>query len=138
MFRDLGSIIKEFPDRYRVLGIRAMDTRGISPRVVVHIAEYPPEASLSPILDITCVKAVDYSIRPMHPNIIEGGPLIEFHEEHPRLNPSLQAIPGGDGEQFDPPVKFTILILNQSYIIAERFLIRAEKPEDAIGERDLG
>ena len=81
---------------------------------------------------------MDYSIRPMNPNIIEGGPLIEFHEDHPLLTPSLQSIPGGDGEQFDPPVKFTILLLDQSYIIAERFLIRAEKPEDSTGEIDPG
>ena len=67
---------------------------------------------------------MEYSIRPTNPNTIEGGPLVEFYEQHELLNaPRLQLIPGGDGEIFNPPLKLGVLIFDQSYVIAEKFEI---------------
>ena len=77
VFRDLGSIIQEYPDRYRVLGIAAMDTSGISLHVVVHVVEYPRGDSSVAVLDITCVGAVDFAIRPPSPSLMIGGPRME-------------------------------------------------------------
>ena len=69
-----------------------------------------------------CERAVDYSIRPPHPGIIMGGPLISLHEQHPRLeNWCLQLVPGGDGEEFDPPLALKLLEIDQSWVIAETF-----------------
>jgi hypothetical protein len=33
-------------------------------------------------------------------------------------------IPGGDGEQFDPPLRLGALLLDQSYVVAEKFEIQ--------------
>jgi len=34
-------------------------------------------------------------------------------------------VPGGDGEEFRPPLTLKVLILDQSHVIAEKFEIRA-------------
>jgi hypothetical protein len=53
---------------------------------------------------------------------LRGGPVIEFYEQHQLLDEErLQGVPGGDGEVFNPPLKFQLLILDQTYVIAERF-----------------
>ena len=63
----------------------------------------------------------------MNPAIIEGGPLVEYRQEHELLNQKgLQLIPGRDGEVFNPPVKLCLLILDRSYVIAEKFEIENE------------
>jgi hypothetical protein len=68
----------------------------------------------------------DYSIRPPDPARIEGGPDIVFSTDDLRLAaPSLQQIPGGDGEAYDPPKRYQLLKLDQSWIIAERFEIES-------------
>ncbi len=73
-------------------------------------------------LKITCSNAVEYYIRPKDPNTIEGGPCIHFYEQHQLLDDKrLQGVPGGDGEVFKPPLKLQLLILDQTYVIAERF-----------------
>jgi len=64
----------------------------------------------------------------MNPATIEGGPKIKYYETHKLLeNGGLQMIPGGDGRLFDPPLKLGLLILDQSYVIAEKF--EMEEPE---------
>ncbi len=123
MYLDFGSIIKEGARQIRVLGIRSANAEGGRLTLGVVVSESSETGSETSFLEIICAHAVDYSIRPMRPTIMEGGPAIEFHEEHPKLNASLQYIPGGDGEEFNPPRKFTMLELDQSYVIAERFLI---------------
>ena len=66
----------------------------------------------------------DYSIRPPNPARIEGGPDIIFSTDDPRLaEPGLQQIPGGDGAAYDPPKRYQLLELDQSWIIAQRFEI---------------
>jgi hypothetical protein len=60
---------------------------------------------------------------------MEGGPPIQYHEEHPLLNQqALQYEPGCDGKLFDPPRKFSLLILDQTHIIAEKFEIEEPPP----------
>ncbi|MFO1514019.1 MAG: hypothetical protein U1F83_14050 [Verrucomicrobiota bacterium] len=66
----------------------------------------------------------DFAIRPPNPATIEGGPAIKFSTDDPRLNDRLlQCIPGGDGEVYDPPRRFQLLELDQTWVIAERFEI---------------
>lgn len=69
--------------------------------------------------------AIDYAIRPKNPAIIEGGKLLKFSTDNPRLNdPMLQYIPGGDGKLFNPPRRYQLLELDQSWIIAQRFEVQ--------------
>jgi hypothetical protein len=73
-------------------------------------------------LRIFAIDAIDYSIRPKNPGITVGGPPIKFSTDDPRLNdPDLQYVPGGDGEVFEPPRRYQLLELDQSWIIAVRF-----------------
>jgi hypothetical protein len=60
----------------------------------------------------------------MNSGTIEGGPAVEYHEEHELLRSEhLQLVPGGDGEVFNPPLKLSVLIFDQSHVIAEKFEI---------------
>jgi len=73
---------------------------------------------------VQCRNAVDYSLNPPTPGMYLGGPEIQFFDTHPLLEDKrLQVYPGGNGELFNPPLKFGLLILDQSYVIAERFLL---------------
>ena len=74
------------------------------------------------ILRIFARDTIDFAIRPKDPNIIMGGAFLKFSTDDPRLNdPRLQYIPHLDGPVFDPPRRFQLLELDQSYIIARRF-----------------
>ncbi|MBN9692819.1 MAG: sel1 repeat family protein [Verrucomicrobia bacterium] len=116
--QDLEAVSKA-RHRFRVFGIQIVDARGSDLRLTVWLKRPFEEMVVS---EIVGVNAVDYSIRPRNPLIIEGGPELEFYDEHPLLNsPHLQLVPGGDGEVFRPPLQLKLLILDQSHIIAERF-----------------
>ena len=79
---------------------------------------------------IYAIHEQDYAIRPEDPNILAGGPPIKFSTDDPRLSdPGLQYISGGDGEVYNPPRRFQLLELNQTWIIAERFEIEALSQE---------
>jgi hypothetical protein len=83
--------------------------------------------SFSLYAHIDCVEAVDYSIRPPDPAILMGGRHMEFHEQHPLLENLSQVVPNTDGmETYDPPVKFGLLKMDQSYVIAGQFALRLE------------
>jgi hypothetical protein len=119
MLENLEIFLAEQPVRLRVLGIHQASLGYLELRLLVR-TDRPGD-----LLEIHCRNAVDFSIRPMNPAIIEGGPVIEFHTTHPRLEDyRLQYVPGGDGEQFVPPLKLKLLILDQSYVIAETFGIK--------------
>jgi hypothetical protein len=121
MNQDLGTIIRADPRRLRILEIFRVGMGYLKLHLTLHIGDYKGEFRF---LEILCTNAVDYVIKPPNPAIIHGGPLIEYYEEHPRLNgPGMQCIPGGDGEQFNPPLKFKLLVLDQSQVIAEKFEI---------------
>jgi hypothetical protein len=80
-------------------------------------------------LRIFAHEAIDYAIRPKDPATIEGGPQMKFSTDDPRLNdPGLQTVPGGDGEMFNPPNRYQLLELDQSWIIAVRFEVEVFEP----------
>jgi hypothetical protein len=118
---DLGVLLKENPRFYRTedLHIAKMGYLRLSlqARVV-----FRSEGRFYQLVDIDCVTAVDYTIRPAHPALLEGGPFIEYYEKHQLLDNVSQTVPNTDGmKEFNPPVKFTLLSIDQSYIIAQRF-----------------
>jgi hypothetical protein len=52
-----------------------------------------------------------------------------IYNQHQMLdNNKLQLVPGGDGEVFAPPFKLKLLILDQSYVIAEKFEVDESFP----------
>ena len=127
MKRDFAKVIRDNPGCLRALDIRLATMFFLQLRLEVHMAAFRDK--IFPYCGtIHCTNAIDYSIRPPSPATIEGGPLVEYHDEHERLRPpSLQMIPGGDGQVFNPPRKFGLLIFDQSYVIAEKFEIEESK-----------
>ena len=70
------------------------------------------------------IGTADFAIRPRNRMAMMGGPYIRLTTDDPRLSdPGLQCVPGGDGEIYQPPRRFQLLELEQSWIIAERFEI---------------
>ena len=123
MNKDFGLLIRENPHGFRTLGIKAAYLGHLALRFTVDVV-VSGDNWIRAKYTIDCQNAVDYSIRPVNAAVIEGGPLVEYHEEHTLLNgPGLQCTPGGDGEVFDPPLVLRVLILGDSYVIAERFSI---------------
>ena len=60
-----------------------------------------------------------------NPCRILGAASFEMSDSDPLLmDPSLQNVPGGDGEVFSTVVSFSMLTFDKSYVIAERFTIR--------------
>ncbi len=60
-----------------------------------------------------------------------GGPYLEFYEEHEMLQSISQTVPNTDGlETWNPPIKFTLLQIDQTYVVAQRFKLRIEYPID--------
>jgi hypothetical protein len=128
MNRDFVKMIQDNPNGLWILGIRRADMRYLTLRLAITLHSHPNRENPNH-LTILCRNAVEYSIRPKDPNTIEGGPHIEFYEDHNLLhNPGLQMIPGGDGEVFNPPLKLALLMLDQSYVIAEKFEIEGNPP----------
>ncbi|NOS69617.1 MAG: hypothetical protein HOP33_06780 [Verrucomicrobia bacterium] len=123
MKQDFAKLIKDNPDCLRALEIHYATMSHLRLRLALHMNN-PLNRELPRRPIILCTNAVEYSIRPTNPATIEGGPAVEFHEQHELLNaPRLQMIPGGDGAIFDPPLKLGVLIFDQSYVIAEKFEI---------------
>jgi hypothetical protein len=82
---------------------------------------------------VFAIGTADYAIRPSNPALIIGGPYIRLSTDDPRLSdPDLQYIPGGDGETFNPPRRYQLLELDQSWIVAERFEIEP-LPQTTVG-----
>ena len=125
IYYDLAALLKENPNLCRVTGIFRADI------AYLHLVLFTRAAFDFGTFGITsfihCVNAVDYSIRPPNPATLMGGPLIEFHEQHPLLAEVSQTVPNSDGmETYDPPVKFGVLVMDQSYFIAGQFALRLE------------
>jgi hypothetical protein len=84
---------------------------------------------------IRCHGTLDWGIRPLSPGVILGGPLIEIHSEV-RMD-KLQGlgfsdvntteIPHSDGERFDPPLRLKLLLLDRSFVLAQRFEIEGRE-----------
>lgn len=121
---NLGAMIRDERRSFSFGGIAGASFGHLRIRLVIQLLGNGIDEPRTGLYEIVAYRAVDYSIRPMNPSIMSGGPPLAYHEEHPLLNtPGLQAEPGRDGECFDPPLKLAVLILDQSYIIAEEFQI---------------
>jgi hypothetical protein len=135
MERDFSKLLmenQEGPYPLRVLQIYLATMSYLTLRLGFQIAR-PPNSDLPRQVIIRCTNAVEYSIRPANPATLEGGPKIEYYETHKFLeNGGLQMVPGGDGEIFNPPLKLSLLILDQSYVIAERFVMEESKPPSVV------
>lgn len=122
---DLGAMLKKNPWLCRVSRIIRANTKYLGLGLITRAAF--DFGSFGLFVHIDCVEAVDYSIRPPDPAILEGGPLMEFYEQHPLLENISQVVPNTDGmETYDPPVPFGLLKIDQSYVIAGQFVLRLE------------
>jgi len=118
---DLGGLLKDNPLHYHILELRIANMGYLRLQLQASVL-FCVESCIRQFLAIDCFKAVDYSIRPTNPAILEGGPCIKYYEKHELLDTVSQTVPKTDGmEVFNPPVKFILLNIDQSYIIAERF-----------------
>jgi hypothetical protein len=125
---DLGAMLKENPRLYLVLRVTTASTSYLGLGLRAHVSF--GFGHLSQFVLIDCVNAVDFSIRPPNGATLMGGPPMEFYEQHPRLENISQTVPNTDGmEVFTPPVKFTLLVMDQSHIIAQRFELRIENED---------
>ena len=52
-----------------------------------------------------------------------------FHPQVEQMDPHGQAIPGGDGDIYDPPLDLHLLLMDRSWVIAEAFHITEVMPE---------
>lgn len=122
---DLAAILKEKPHLCRVSEIIRADIRYLS--LVLAARAAFDFGSFGIFAFIDCVNVLDFSIRPPNPAILMGGPLMEFHEQHPLLAEVSQTVPNSDGmEIYDPPVKFGVLVMDQTYVIAGQFALRLD------------
>jgi hypothetical protein len=125
IYYDLGKMLKSDPQCCRINEILRADTSYLSLDLMLRL-RYPFE-SFGILSFIKCVEAVDYSIRPPNPSLLMGGPLIEYHEQHPLLAKVSQTVPNTDGmEEYDPPVKFGVLVMDQTHIIAGKFALHLD------------
>ena len=118
---DLGNLLKTNPYSFRVHKLFSANMPGfLKLELMVGIVVQHSHERL--FTKINCINAVDYALRPKPPNCLEGGDFVRYFEQHERLETIGQDIPHSDGlESFNPPIKFTLLELEDTYVIAERF-----------------
>src|ERR1700733_3970592 len=75
---NLGAMLKEQPELYRIIELSIAQMEYLALRLRGRVALM--HNHINQFIEIRCVKAVDYSIRPPNPAILMGGPLIEFYE----------------------------------------------------------
>jgi hypothetical protein len=117
---DFGAMIKDDPCFCRILDTHRADIQYLGLRLQARCAIRDCHFAQHVVID--CVTVADFAIRPTNPAILMGGPFLEFFEAHPLLQNVSQTVPNTDGlKHFHPPVKFTLLMADQSHIIAQRF-----------------
>lgn len=136
MKQDLCAILKTNPEAVRVFKIRRV-TLGYSELHIVLHADVVINGTHMPastnrgtpqMFEIVCYNALDYSIRPRNPHTLEGGPCVELHEQHELLDVKhLRQFMSAEAEEdsASPPPHMKLLVLDQSYVIAQRFEIEA-------------
>jgi hypothetical protein len=118
---DLGMLLKESPHLYRISALRTASMGYLRLELQARIV-FCTEGHFNQFVAIDCVNAVDYSIRPANPATLVGGPWIRYYEQHDLLDAVSKTVPNTDGmEVFNPPVKFALLKIDRSCIIAQRF-----------------
>jgi hypothetical protein len=123
---DFGAMLKARPELCRIsqLHTARMSWLGLSLQAHVVLSSL---GHVGITLSLDCINVVDYYLRPANPATLEGGPLIEYEESHQLLNSVSRCVPNTDGEEiWDPSVKFALLTIDQSYIIAQRFEVRID------------
>jgi hypothetical protein len=119
---DLGSMLKAQPQLCRISQLHTARMRWLELSLLAHVVLRYLDHRLVITLLLDCINVVDYSLRPANPRTLEGGPLIEYDENHELLNSVSRFLPNTDGDEiWDPSVKFAVLTVDQSYIIAQRF-----------------
>lgn len=85
---------------------------------------------------LICHYAQDFAIRPPHPATIIGGPFVKLLTQDPRLDDvRLKYVPGGDGMRHRPRKKFKLLVLDQTWVIAERFEIERIESDPDVNQK---
>jgi hypothetical protein len=116
-------MLKANPRLCRFLGIVRADLQYLKLTLIARAVFDFPFSGFHAYIE--CINSVDFSVRPPNPGLIMGGPLMEFHEQHPLLEEVSQTVPNSDGlEVYDPPVKFGVLLLDQTYVVAGQFALR--------------
>ena len=117
---DFGRMVQAYPTHcgWGILKIYRADMDHFALSLIASIVL----RDFKPTVTIRCITPVDYAVRPPDPALIDGAPCIEYHEDHEQLRSLSRCVPHSDGEEtFDPAIKFTLLQMDQTYIIAQRF-----------------
>jgi hypothetical protein len=120
---DFGKLLQDNPELFRINCINSVtNPYFLVLELMVVLSSHDPAWRHVRSAKINCIHAVDYAVRPKPPEIIEGGKFVEYYEEHPRLKTVSQCVPHSDGmKYFKPPVKFKLLVLENTWVIAARF-----------------
>jgi hypothetical protein len=123
---DFGAMLKVRPQLCRISQLHTARMVWLELSLQAHVVlTFTGNVGVTLLLD--CINVVDYSLRPANPATLLGGPLIKYDENHELLKSVGQCVPNTDGEEvWDPSVKFAVLTIDQSYIIAQRFEVRMD------------
>lgn len=88
--------------------------------------------------EIRCQRVTDWVLRPVSPGWLHGGPRMVFHDTpEPEVLAAIGftrvntvQVPHAD-EDFDPPLRLGLLVLDRSFVVAERFEIAEVVRPDA-------
>lgn len=86
--------------------------------------------------EIRCGRVTDWALRPLSPGWLHGGPRLEFYDTPDPgalaaigfAQVNTRQVPHAD-EDFDPPLRLGLLVLDRGFVIAERFEIAEVVPE---------
>ena len=134
-WKDLAEILASHP--LRILGMFQMDAQRYL-NLTLTVALGGMSRGGPPYAQIQCSNALDFLLRPMSPEIIEGGPPLIYHDPVSLAelaamgcnDVNLTHVPAGDGEQFSPPLKLKLLVLDRSFVVAESFQVRSIASRD--------
>jgi hypothetical protein len=97
--------------------------------------------------EIRCQRVTDWALRPVSSGWLHGGPRMVFHDTpDPEALAAIgftsvntMEVPHAD-EDFDPPLRLSLLVLERGFVVAERFEIaEVESPDIKPGVgRDRG
>ena len=82
------------------------------------------------LTELRCQRVTDWSLRPITPSWLLGGPRMVLHDKPDRevlrqmgfADCNTREIPHAD-DLFDPPLDLSLLVLERGFVIAERFEI---------------
>ena len=111
------------PDRWLPVIIRKAEFDYLKVDLLISFVGPRKPDEVDSTMWLRCYDTAGYSIRPEPPNLIEGAMPLRLYTDHPQLRQNLQCIPGGDGEEFDPPKTFLYLEHGDSWVIAEHFTL---------------